>query len=555
MAFKHILATLLLTALPFFAYSQEIRSIRTEVSLEKDGSAQVVQTWDASVVSGTEWYIPISNLGEMTISDFSVSENGEQYINEGGWDVDRTLEEKAGRCGIVDKGRGGVELCWGQGSYGHHVWTCRYRISGLVQSLDDYDAFNHQFVNPGLIATPQYVEIHVINNTGGEKWTYDNTRIWAFGFEGEINLVDGEIVGTSSGRVQYLNLMVRFDKGLFNPAVSRGGSFEAMQNKAFKGSSYEEKASLEEILWVIVALIAIGLILGFIIYMIICLLTGHKYRKSMFGQSKITGWFREAPLGGDIASAWYVYKNSGRFSSPASPESVVGTYFLRWILNGGLSVISNTDKPGRIKLAFTDKTPEFSCDEERWLYNMALEASGDRVLEASEFKRWSKTNYERLSSWPGEIGSRGFANLVEKGYLRGSHKAVGGKEAELRKVIELKNFLKDFTLSGERVAEEVKLWKDYLVYAQMFGIASKVAKQFKNLYPEFFSEVAESTGLDSMQLLYMVSWTNRLSSSGYAAALSELSDHSSKASGGFGGGTSFGGGGGFSGGGFGGGSR
>lgn len=31
---------------------------------------------------------------------------------------------------------------------------------------------------------------------------------------------------------------------------------------------------------------------------------------------------------------------------------------------------------------------------------------------------------------------------------------------------------------------EVHLWQDYLIFAQMFGIAKKVAKQFKDFYPE-----------------------------------------------------------------------
>ena len=39
------------------------------------------------------------------------------------------------------------------------------------------------------------------------------------------------------------------------------------------------------------------------------------------------------------------------------------------------------------------------------------------------------------------------------------------------------------SLMNEKEAIEVNLWDMYLIYAQIFGIADKVAKQFKKLYP------------------------------------------------------------------------
>ncbi len=546
-----VAAALLLVALPFFSPAQEIRRINTEVSLYKDGSAQVRQHWDVTVVDGTEWYIPVSNLGEMKISDFTVSEGDVEFENVGAWDVSGTMEEKAGKCGIVDKGKDGVELCWGQGSMGQHEWVCSYRISGLVQSLEDCDAFNYQFVNPGLSVRPESIVLQIKDGSGCMDWNSSNTRIWAFGFEGEVNLIDGQISASSDGEVRYANVMVRFDKGMFSPALSRDCDFESMRKKAFKNSGYAEGFPY----WLLVmAGLAAVAAAGFI-YMLFCLISGHVYRKTMFGRSKITEWYREAPLGNDIPAVWYVYKNGGRFFSKASPDKLVGTYFLRWIMDGAISAKADGNKRGKFSLVFSEKVPSFSCEEEKIFYDMAVEASGDRILETAEFKKWSKDNYEKLISWPSDIENTGFSHLVEKGCLRGMRRASAGMEDELAKVIEFRNFLNDFTLSEERNVEEVKLWRDYLVYAQMFGIAEKVSRQFRTLYPDFFREVAESSGLDSVQLLYLVNMADRMSSTGYAAALSHMSELSADAKGGFGGGTSFGGGGGFSGGGFGGGSR
>ena len=235
--FLTVLATLAGTLV---VSAQTLRDIDIRAELRPDGSARITQVWDATVVDGTEMYIPISNLDKMTVGDFSVSENGQPYVNEGRrWDVDRTLSGKAGRCGIIDK-HDGVELCWGKTSYGDHVWTVEYTVTGLVQSFTDADGFNFMFVNPGFDAPAQHVRLTLVNGTGGPQWTYDNTRVWGFGSYGDIDVTDGQIVYESSEPFSYnssLITLVRFEKGLFSPAVSRDKTFDDLKKKAMEGSS------------------------------------------------------------------------------------------------------------------------------------------------------------------------------------------------------------------------------------------------------------------------------------------------------------------------------
>lgn len=553
MRFKAYLATLLLAALPLHILSaQEIRNVSTEVVLNADGSADVTQEWDATVVSGTEWYLPVSNLGKMKLSDFHVYENGVEYANEGRrWDVDRSLEKKAGRCGIVEKSGNDVELCWGQGSYGDHVWTCCYHLDGLVQSLEDYDAFLHQFVNPGLVAVPQRARLVISNNTGSQQWTSENTRVWGFGFEGDIDVLAGSVVAELSGRMESMIVMVRFDKGMFSPVLSRDITFEEMKDKAFKRSSYDDDGFDFWALFMI--LLFILPTVGLSIYAIVASMLGYKYKKSMFGQSKITDWYREAPLEGNIPANWYVLTKGNRFSVPVKPENLVGTYFLKWILEGSLVVKTVSGRwSDTTTLTFTEKVPDFTCAEEQFLFSWAAAAAGDDVLESSEFKRWSKKNSAKLVKWPDQIQNAGYAWLVDRQYISGLGKGREDHQQDLRNVIAFKNFLNDFTLSKEREARDVSLWKSYLIFAQMFGIADKVAGQFESLYPEFFQEVAQTSGMDAVELMRVIRWNQAVSTSGYSTALAK---QQAAASGGYGGHTSFGGGGGFSGGGFGGGSR
>ncbi len=104
---KKLLFFIFSLVLCMVASAQEIRDIQTGVGLYGDGHAMVVQQWDITVTEGTEWYIPISNTGESRITDFRVFENDQEFINEGNkWKSNRSLEQKAQRCGIVKKGGG-----------------------------------------------------------------------------------------------------------------------------------------------------------------------------------------------------------------------------------------------------------------------------------------------------------------------------------------------------------------------------------------------------------------------------------------------------------------
>jgi hypothetical protein len=212
---KKILTALLSLSLAAFTLAgQEIRNIDETVVIRSDGSARITQVWDVNVVSGTEFYLPFDHLGPIEISDLQVSENGEDFIAEGdGWDTDRSREEKRGRCGIVRK-KNGVELCWGQGDYGDHVWTVRYTVSGLVMKMGEYNGLYFSFVNPGLSAPPQHVKVMLVNETGGPAWTEENVKVWGFRSESEIFVEDGAVRAESLEPFRSssaMTVLVRFD--------------------------------------------------------------------------------------------------------------------------------------------------------------------------------------------------------------------------------------------------------------------------------------------------------------------------------------------------------
>ena len=49
----------------------------------------------------------------------------------------------------------------------------------------------------------------------------------------------------------------------------------------------------------------------------------------------------------------------------------------------------------------------------------------------------------------------------------------------------LMKFLLDFSIMPEREYFEVHIWDEYLIFAELLGIAEKVEKQFSKVYPDF----------------------------------------------------------------------
>ena len=555
--------------------AQEIRDIQTTVYLFRNGNAKIVQKWDVNVVSGTEWYIPIDNPGKSYIHDMKVFENGTEYENEGRkWNSNRSLEAKTRRCGIVEKSNGNIELCWGQGEYGDHVYTLSYMIDNLVQSYPECDGFHWHFLNDEWSTKPRHASIR-ITPPDGDKWYWEsadscNVRFWGFGMEGEscLDKEDGSIFFESTRPFSYgsfFSALVQFDKGLFLPQLEGEGSFEDLKEQAMKGSDYDSgsgKPDFEEILFriimVLVFIIPALFFTVFVVYLILRRLywriTGKRYVKSIFGAAKIDGWTREVPFEANPGLLFSLIQSGDRLKPDKNKSfsNVVGAYFLKWIQDGLVIVEKDASKEGRVKLRFADdaKDKVFEDKMETRIYRGALEASGDGVLEAGEFKKWSYKNCEEVSSWP------------NKAIYSGREVWQKASPEECRKAVEFKNFLEDFTLIEEREAPEVGLWKQYMVVAATFGIADKVARNFEKLFPQVMQQYAAQTNMpDTLTTYYVLDSLRETSSSMMKSAINRQAEKkaaaaaSSRRSGGGGGSISFGGGGGGFGGGHGGGSR
>ena len=190
-------------------------------------------------------------------------------------------------------------------------------------------------------------------------------------------------------------------------------------------------------------------------------------------------------------------------------------------------------KPGAGKYDYNSQDERLRHEVHQLLYDAA---GDDHILQPKELKRYIQKNAEDLQP---------LVKLLDTSI---PSKDIVGEDA--RAVVGLKKFLKEFTLTNERHVEEVSLWKEYLVFATLFGIGDQVRKDMAQMCPEYMEmdNVAKAmmNGTDEGMLFNSLMLTS--------ASTSSIVSQSMRSKG-SGGSTSFGGGGGFSGGGSGGGVR
>ena len=111
-----------------------------------------------------------------------------------------------------------------------------------------------------------------------------------------------------------------------------------------------------------------------------------------------------------------------------------------------------------------------------------------------------------------------------------------------KKLYGLKLFLQEFSRIDTKEVLEVHLWDEYLMFAYLFGIADKVAKQLKNMYPEVW-EQEQRFDYDTIVFVNNISTRTVSAASSARQAAESYSSGGGGFSSGGGGGGSFGGGG------------
>jgi Predicted membrane protein len=499
------------------AARNKVREVKVDVALDSLGNAFITETWDVVVDSdNTEWYLAKYYLGAGKISGLRVRElPGEEFLTESSWDVDRTREAKKGRCGIVDKGSAGCELCWGVGSDGPHLWEVSYLHENLVTCFTDSCAFNHMFISSGLSTPPDTAS--VVIRFPGIAVTDSIASVWAFNFNGVARYEDSVIVVCTEEPLtskEGVTVMTAFDRSIFDTenfdaAAMSNTAFYVMKDAAFSGSDYVEDDKpltfWEKLLGFIIvvffiilalvlyyvgpALIALGVVWIWtavipVIWGVVSFYPLRMYfrRKKCFRNGP--QWRRDIPKANNLSHVPQIMSHYSYniLSSPSNWDNeLTAAYIMRLIYEGAVTVHKERDEKGREK-AMLQVNPQWEGvkvkvsenDENamRALFKILKNASGsDLILQDGELKEWKKK--------AGKESIKSFYKMRELNSFEVT-------DLESMEILGLYNYLKDFSLSGERGIMEVGLWDQYLVYATAFGIGDKVMKEMKKVAPEYF---------------------------------------------------------------------
>ena len=492
---KRILLTLLALSISvsgIFAQKQEIRDIDITLHLTDKGSVTFDEYWDINTGPNiTEWYLVRENLGDIIIPKLTVLDgvSGAKFEDVGEWDVNRSLEEKAGKSGIVHKDNG-VELCWGIAPRGDRKFYAFYSMIKAMKSLNDYDMLHLQVVSPGMSNPPKHVRITVKSNDFQLDTT--NTRAWGFGFEGTTTFTDSTVVFESSKPFRTDDsaiILLRFNKGMFQPLSVQERDFQEALDIALEGSKFADDPKEENPFAGAMAGLLIVLLLFFaFVRPIIKIFKGSRTKVTNRDKKKLLGvapdkvdWYRDIPMDGDLQMADYVLR---RLGERGSANNLPLAEILRMIYRGNLAVTSELNGPVNISFARRDGLSEVSKE----FYSMLKEASGsDNILQDKEFSGWASSHQSRVYQWSETSRTNGLAKFRAQRYLRNEKFSSEG-QAEARKLMGLRKFLNEFTLLNQHETIEANLWKEYMVYAALFGIADKVAKQLKDIDPKFFEK-------------------------------------------------------------------
>lgn len=525
------------------AFANNVSDIDISVSVDKKGNARVTQVWQGEFEEGSENYIVIGNLDGIEIADFAVSDESGEYTYVDDWNIKASRTKKKDKCGIVEN-NGSYELCWGIGDYGERRYTISYTLEGLVASYDDKDGSNFMYVNPEMSTFPTNVTFSLFL-ADGTLITDSIADIWAFGFDGEVRLEDGIITARTFSPLEnemHFQIMFSFEKGVLLPTLVKEGSFEDLKEKAFKGSDYGTSTG-EKLAFIAVFALIIAGVGSAVTYSVIVANERNNFKKN-------ANYFRDTPNNGDISMSYYLCR---KFGVGGEEGDIMSALILSMINDGNIicdtersvSFFGKEKETNEIKLVSRpEKEPHGS------LYDIMKRAAGeDGILQEKELEKYSARNYKDLRSFIDQCKEMGENSFCAKGgFAAGiSHRIKGlsdkGK-AELSEIVGMKKFLDEFSLISEREIGEVTVWKEYLIYASLFGSADKVLDEMKKLYPNNIPEIETYTRHVNMTGMY------------YSSMYRSMIRAEQKArSAGSGGRSSFGGGGGFSGGGVGGGSR
>lgn len=536
--------------------AESIYSIKMDIYIDSNGDANVTEVWNADATEKTEYYHAFYNIGNSEITDLKVKDEEKEYELVD-WDVDASFSTKAYKYGY-NYTNNGVELCFGKSSYKKHTYTLTYKIKSFVSRVDDADIIYWNLLD-SIKPVPSNVEIVM----HADEAFSDDLDVWGYGNYGGLAYVaDGKIYlsNDSLSSSDYMVALVKFPLNTFNTTNTLDGNFDDYFKRAEEGADHYKESSDNGFA---VMMIIFQVLFWFSFIFGISKSSQNQGLKSgskvlYYGSTgrkipKDVPLFRDIPCDKDIYKAYWIAYN---YKLMKKQTDFLGVILLKWLKEDKIKIENKTVngifKKEDTSIIFSSQNLESEIDLENKLYNYMYEASKDGILESKEFEKWCSKHYTKILNWFNDVLDYENEKLIEVGKLTKTVKTSlkifksvvyevdPSMMDEAKQMAGLKQFFKEFGSIESKEAIEVKLWEYYLMYAQIFGVAKKVAKQFKELYPDVITDYS----YESVNFIYAISYSGMSSASSARSRAESYSSGGGGFSSGGGGGGSFGGGGG-----------
>lgn len=230
-----------------------------------------------------------------------------------------------------------------------------------------------------------------------------------------------------------------------------------------------------------------------LVFFLIKMKNKKKYKKYYTNE-----YFRNIPCDNNLVLAYFLLYNCTNFNKEKLKDGIFKAFILKWIHDNRIVFLDNKNSSFSFK-----KNDEglFGCEKE--LYNYLFSAcNGDNVLEVRELKKWCSSN-NIIKKWYKNLLSEGLqeAKMIKNNdYTKFDNIEYEiNLENNTKELIGLKNYLLNFSNFEKKHYIEVMLWDNYLIFAELLGIADKVKKQlgkYKSDYGALYNTMVKITDIN-----------------------------------------------------------
>lgn len=195
-------------------------------------------------------------------------------------------------------------------------------------------------------------------------------------------------------------------------------------------------------------------------------------------------YFREIPFE-NLGDAFWLSYCAGLMENP---EDIFYAFLLKWHIDGNVEVYKKHNiyyAQVKKKILYTDT---FETKVFKHIFLWGAYKTSVKISKIYFNKGLTLTKLLRISYY--HLRTQGY-NLPDNIYAidnTGAFTVPDDLKPKLEALIGLKKFLEEFTLIHEKSVDAVYLYEMYLVYAELFGIASKTEEELSRyISPELIS--------------------------------------------------------------------